>query len=996
MKKKIFILTFFLLLCKSYAQEYFPTNIDIKSELKTHVLIENATIIVSPGEIIKNGSLLVKDGKIVEVGSDFLIPSNTVKYDMSGHYIYPSFVDVSSSFGTKNPSNSPRSRSTEYKASRQGYYWNDHIMSDYNTITDFSYDTKKSKELREFGFGIVNSHRKDGVHRGTGALVALDDKSNNSFRILKPISTENLSFDRSSQFSQAYPSSIMGAMALIRQFYHDLKWYKDGGSKSTDMAIEAAIKNYSLPKIFSTNDKLNVIRALKISDELGFKTIVEGSGYEFENIEDLKNYDNTIVVPINYPKAFDLTDLHIVEKLTLNQLKRWNQAPSNLVQLSKNNINFAISPKDVKNSSEFFNNIRKSISYGLSREKALAALTINPAKAINMEDKIGVIKNGAYANFLVTSGPIFEKETIIFENWVLGNKHTVKNVPKNSIDGDYVFSDNGSKYELGVKNSQGKINVSLKKDSIKLTVKSTVKNGWLNMSIVDKKNELYGFISSNINNNSLSSISFTDFKGDKKNIFLNKSAENKDSKKESKKYNQYDLVPVSYPNKAYGFKSKPKKQNILFKNATVWTSESDGILENTDVLVIDGKIKSVGKNLNFSDVKIIDATNKHITAGIIDEHSHIAASSINEGGQNSSAEVSIKDVVDHEDINIYRNLSGGVTTIQILHGSANPIGGQSAIIKLKWGEKNDEMIFKDAPKFIKFALGENVKQSNWGSYNRYPQSRMGVEQVFVDHFQRASEYDKEWKRYNNLPKREKNKTIAPRFDIEMEAIAEILNNERHISCHSYVQSEINMLMKVAEKFDFTVATFTHILEGYKVASLMKRHGVGGAAFSDWWGYKFEVNDAIPYNGPIMTKAGVLVAYNSDDAEMSRRLNQEAAKAVKYGNLSEEEAWKYVTLNPAKLLKIDDKVGSIKVGKHADLVLWDNNPLSVYANAEKTMIEGIFYYEKDNIESMLKSIQEEKNLILSMMIEAKKRGEETVEPVIEEKRIYECETVETIL
>lgn len=994
--KKLSLILFFTIQLSSFSQEYFPTNIDIKSELKTYILIENATIIVSPGEIIKNGSILVKDGKIVEIGSDFSVPNNTVKYDMSGLYVYPSFVDVSSSFGTKNPSNTSRSRSTEYKASRQGYYWNDHILSDYNTIDDFNYDEKKSKELREFGFGVVNIHRKDGVHRGTGALVALDDKSNNSFRILNPTSTESFSFSRSLQFNQAYPSSIMGAMALLRQFYHDLKWYEDGGSTSTDMAIEAAIKNYSLPKIFSAGDKLNVIRALKISEELGFKSIVEGSGYEYENIEDLKNYDNTIVVPINYPKAFDLTDVHIVEKLTLQQLKRWNQAPSNLVQLSNNNINFAISPKNVKNSSEFFSNIRKSISYGLDSNKALAALTITPAKSINMDGKIGVIKQGAYANFLVTSGPIFEKETIIFENWVMGNKHTVKNVPKNSIDGEYVFSDNGSKYELGVKNSQGKINVSLKKDSIKLNVKSVVKNGWLNMSIVDKENELYGFISSNINTNGLGSISFTDFEGIKKNILLKKSGENKEPVKKIKKHDQYELIPVSYPNKAYGFKSKPKKQNVLFKNATVWTGESDGILKNTDVLVSDGKIKSIGKNLSFSNVKVIDATNKHLTAGIIDEHSHIAASSINEGGQNSSAEVSIEDVVDHEDINIYRNLSGGVTTIQILHGSANPIGGQSAIIKLKWGEKNDEMIFKNAPKFIKFALGENVKQSNWGSYNRYPQSRMGVEQVFVDHFQRASEYDKEWKKYNKLSKREKNKTIAPRFDIEMEVIAEILNKERHISCHSYVQSEINMLMKVAEKFGFTVATFTHILEGYKVASLMKRHGVGGAAFSDWWGYKFEVNDAIPYNGPIMTKAGVLVAYNSDDAEMSRRLNQEAAKAVKYGNLSEEEAWKYVTLNPAKLLKIDDKVGSIKVGKHADLVLWDKNPLSVYANAEKTMIEGVFYYEKDNIDAQLKSMQEEKNLILSMMIEAKKRGEETIEPVLEEKRIYECETVETIL
>ncbi len=289
--------------------------------------------------------------------------------------------------------------------------------------------------------------------------------------------------------------------------------------------------------------------------------------------------------------------------------------------------------------------------------------------------------------------------------------------------------------------------------------------------------------------------------------------------------------------------------------------------------------------------------------------------------------------MDAEDVDIYRNLAGGVTSIQILHGSANPIGGRSAIIKLKWGEKADNLVYQNSPKFIKFALGENVKQANWGdnARTRFPQTRMGVEQVFTDYFQRAQEYDalkKSGKPY--------------RKDLELETIAEILNKERFISCHSYVQSEINMLMKVAEKFNFRINTFTHILEGYKVADKMVEHGVGGSTFSDWWAYKYEVNDAIPFNAPIMHNAGVLVAINSDDAEMSRRLNQEAAKSVKYGDISEEDAWKFVTLNPAKLLHIDDRVGSIKVGKDADVVLWSDNPLSIYAKAEKTIIEGKVY------------------------------------------------------
>ncbi len=991
--KNTFLVALLLAHLFSFTQEYFPTNIDIKSSNNPYTALINATVVISPGNKIENASILFRDGKIVDVGQEITFPPNTVKYDKSGLFIYPSFIDPVNSFGTSNPKSTSTSRSAQYKASRQGYYWNDHILSDYNTISDFNYDEKKSKMLREFGFGVVNVHRQDGVHRGTGATIALDDMSNNAFRVLNSKSTEGLSFNRSAQYRQAYPSSIMGAMALIRQFYHDLEWYKTGESKTKDLSLEAAIQNYKLPKIFNTGNKLNVIRALKLSDELGFKSIVMGSGNEFENINDLKKYKNTLVIPINFPKPFDLTDVNIVEKLTLQQLRRWNQAPSNLSELSKNNFNFIISPTDIKTSKEFFGNIRKSIMYGLDKEKALSALTTIPAKALNMDDKIGSIKKGNYANLLVCSGPIFESGTILFENWVLGNKHIVNDVLQKSIDGNYSFDHKGSKYKLEIKNSQNKISAKLAKDSLNFKLKTNLKNGWLNISIVDKENESFGFISSKINSSKLELISFKDFDGLRKNIAIKKDEKKEKNIKSEKNSSNYQLMPVSYPNKAYGFSKKPTMKNVLFKNATVWTGESQGVLKNYDVLVQNGKISSIGKNLDGSGSIEIDASGKHLTAGIIDEHSHIAASSINEGGHNSSAEVSIQDVVNHEDINIYRNLSGGVTTIQILHGSANPIGGQSAIIKLKWGENNKDMLLENAPKFIKFALGENVKQSNWGSYSRYPQTRMGVEQVFVDHFQRAREYDISWKKYNSLSKREKNKTTAPRFDIEMKTLAEILNSERFISCHSYVQSEINMLMKVAEKFDFRINTFTHILEGYKVANKMKNHGVGGSTFSDWWAYKFEVNDAIPYNGPIMTQAGVTVAYNSDDAEMSRRLNQEAAKAVKYGNMSEEEAWKYVTINPAKLLRIDDKVGSIKKGKHADLVLWNNNPLSIYANVEKTMIEGVFYYEKENADAQIEQIKEEKNILISMMIEASKKGEETVKPEIIEKRILTCETLD---
>jgi imidazolonepropionase-like amidohydrolase len=439
-------------------------------------------------------------------------------------------------------------------------------------------------------------------------------------------------------------------------------------------------------------------------------------------------------------------------------------------------------------------------------------------------------------------------------------------------------------------------------------------------------------------------------------------------------------MPVTYPNVAYGFDELPEQEDVLFQGATVWTNEAEGILEQTDVLVKDGIISKVGKDLKAGKARVIDARGKHLTTGIIDEHSHIATLSTNESGQNSTAEVSMEDAINNEDLNIYRNLAGGVTQAQILHGSANPIGGRSAIVKLKWGKPTSEMIDQKAPGFIKFALGENVKQSNWSSYTRFPQTRMGVEQVFMDYFQRAREYDA-----NQKAGKEQ------RRDLDLEVLAEILNEERFISCHSYVQSEINMLMKVAEQFDFKVNTFTHILEGYKVADKMKEHGVGGSTFSDWWAYKFEVNDAIPYNAAIMHSQGVVTAINSDDAEMSRRLNQEAAKSVKYGGVSEEDAWKFVTLNPAKLLHIDDRLGSIKEGKEADLVLWTDHPLSVKAKAEKTMIEGVIYFDLETDQQARVKMEKEKNELINMMLSEKMKGKATRSPSTRSSRLNHCDT-----
>jgi len=981
---------FFLLLCLSFsivkAQDYFPTDKGVKTSEKKMFALTNATIYVTPTEVIKKGTLLIKDGKVVEVGKSVKIPKGTITTDLDGKSIYPSFIDIYTEFGLPKPKRAPRGRVTQYEPSREGYYWNDHIRPDTNPIENFKFDNRKAKDMINAGFGVVNTHLHDGIIRGNGLIVALSPNSSNAYRILDQKSAQFLSFNKSRKSNQAYPSSRMGAMALLRQTYLDADWYAKGNMENKDLALEALNRNKDLVQIFETDNWLDATRADKVGDEFNIQYTIVGSGDEYERIADIKALNANFIIPINFSNAYDVSNPLLAQQISLRDMRKWNQEPSNLSVLSKNGVNFALTTRGLKSVKSFHKNLQKAIKYGFDKEKALASLTTIPASILGKTD-IGNLKKGSYANFLITSGDIFDAKTTMYENWVLGDKNVINDMNIKDITGDYMLSVNNKNYDLSITGKGAKQTGSLKLNDKKVKSKFSFKDDWI--SIILNEEDGYTRLTGKVINaaNVMQGTAY-DTEGNESSWSasqkMQKGANKKEASKNKKKSDDITVVPVSYPNLGFGNYTQPKTETILIKNVTVWSSEDVGILENTDVLLEDGKISKIGKDLKSRRATVIDGTGKHLTAGIVDEHSHIAASSINEGAQNSSAEVTIEDVVDPTDINIYRNISGGTTSAQILHGSANPIGGRSAIIKLKWGENAEGMIYKNTPKFIKFALGENVKQSRSANGVRFPQTRMGVEQLFVDYFTRAKEYDalkKSGKPY--------------RKDIEMEVIAEILNKERFISCHSYVQSEINMLMKVTERFNFNVNTFTHILEGYKVADKMAEHGVGGSTFSDWWAYKYEVNDAIPFNAAIMHNAGVTVAINSDDREMSRRLNQEAAKTIKYGGLSELEAWKTVTINPAKLLHIDDRVGSIKEGKDADVVLWSNHPMSIYAKVEKTIIEGKVYFDREEDKKKRKAIAEEKSQLITMMLNEKLGGGKTRVPMKRKDRNFECDTLEEL-
>lgn len=985
MKLKLKFLSLICLMAGSVsAQDYFPKNDGVKVKNSNYYAFTNATLHLNPDEVINHATLLIQEGKIVRTGEQLTLPSNTVIFDLKGKHIYPSFIDPFTSFGVSKPKAANRNgRSAQFHPSREGYYWNDHILSEQNATESFSFNDKEAEELLKSGFGVVNTHIPNGIVRGTGALVALNKNASDATRILSNQSAQYFSFSRSVTSLQSYPTSLMGTLALLRQFYSDANWYAKGKSTTRDRSIEAFNAHKDLTQIFDAEEFSNVLRADKLGDANDVQYAIVSGGDSYERIQEIKKTRATLIVPLNFPSPYEVSNPYDADVLNIAQMRAWNQAPTNPMALETNDIEFAFTANHLKNKSDFLKNIRIAIAYGLTKKAALKALTTTPAALLKASNTIGQLKPGYLANFIVSSGDIFEADSEIYENWVQGNQFTIKNRDLVDLRGNYNLLIGEQTFQLTINGSLEQQKASVKKDTLALKTKLKIDEHWLQMQFNGAEESEGSYrLTATITADSKAILGSAILpNGEEVSFKAHKVASPKEGAKKTATVTTHKVVPVTFPNVGYGNKELPKSETLIFKNATIWTSEDTPVLEHTDLLVKNGKIAKIGKELTAKGARIIDATNKYVTAGIIDEHSHIALNAVNEAGQNSSAEAKMEDVVDPSHIGIYRVLAGGVTSMQLLHGSANPIGARSAIVKLKWGVTADEMIYKDSPKFIKFALGENVKQSNWDSHSRFPQTRMGVEQLYMNYFQLAKEYD---------AKKKKGEEV--RYDEELEVLAEIINGERFISCHSYVQSEINMLMKVAEKFNFKINTFTHILEGYKVADKMKEHGVGASTFSDWWAYKFEVNDAIPYNAAIMQREGVTVAINSDDAEMSRRLNQEAAKTIKYGGMSESEAWKMVTINPAKLLHLDHRVGSIKEGKDADIVLWNNNPLSVYSKPELTLIEGAVYFDLEKDQAKREAMKAEKNELIQMMISEKEQGVITQKPVKKTVTHFECDTL----
>lgn len=965
------------------AQETFPVN-GAHDEREHYYFLTAAIIHVNPDETVENASMIIRDGKIIAIGQDLEQPEGSILRELNGRHIFPSFIDLSTTYGIPEAkTKGPRPNNQEFYSGKKGAFsWNESLIPEYEASTEFHHDEKAADEYRRMGFGTVLTHRDNGIIQGSGLLTTLlDDRPHTT--ILNDRASSHLSLSKARTY-QSTPTSQTGIIALLRQFYLNAEWYRLSGKKElTNLSLESWSRLKGLPQIFEVNDKLEVLRAARIAREFNKIYIIRTTGDEYQRAEEIANTQMPLIVPVNFPEPYDVEDPLDADIVTLAQMKHWEWAPKNLSVLAEHDIPFVITSDLLKDKKQFLDHVRKAIQYGLDKDEALRALTIRPAQWLDESDRLGQLKEGYLANFLITDEPIFEKEAHILENWVQGVPDVIQ-PPKSDLAGrEYKLTFQGDNYDLSVDDKAQKITL-VTPDSTKL--RGTVEEELERITLVFKdKNDRYHQLIGHRQDNGDIQGSYLNAEGNQED-FLAILQEEEEEEETQKEMNDTIFVhsALTYPFSAYGRTAIPEQKTYVIQNATVWTNTDQGIRSNTDVLIRDGKIAKVGDVTVPSNAEIIDGSGMHLTPGIIDEHSHIAISKgVNEASLASSAAVRMGDVLNSEDINIYRQLAGGVTTSQILHGSANPIGGQSALIKLRWGAAPEGLKMEGADPFIKFALGENVKQSNWGSDNtvRFPQTRMGVEQVYEDYFTRAREYGE--RKESGLPYRK---------DLEMEALLEILKGERFITCHSYVQSEINMLIHLAERYGFRVNTFTHILEGYKVADKMKEHGVAGSTFSDWWAYKYEVIDAIPYNATIMHDVGVLTSLNSDDAEMARRLHSEAGKTIKYGGLTEEEALKLVTLNPAKMLHIDDRVGKIQRGMDADVVLWNDHPLSVFASAQKTIIDGRIYFDREENEAKEDQIAQERQRLIQAMIRVKNGGSPTQKAERKPEKEYHCDTM----
>ncbi|MFC1761494.1 amidohydrolase family protein [Planctomycetota bacterium] len=933
----------------------------------------NARIVVKPGKVLEGATLVVRDDTIVAVGADVAIPADAVVFDLSSKTIYPGLIDLYTDLGMEEAT-----PSSETPAGAR--HWNKHVQAQRQASLLLGGMDKEASALRQCGFGAVVSFPQDGIFKGSGALILLMDAEPRS-TVLAPNVAQGVSL---TYRGGGYPSSMMGRIALIRQTLLDTQWYEDAWMHyrraplhqkppETNVAL-AALQPYAAgiqPMVMEVGDELGVLRAAKLAREFGLQVWAVGSGAEYRRVSAIRETGLRLIVPLNFPEAPEVSTVEKERKVTLRALRHWDFAPENPARLAAAQIPFVLTSATLKSRSDFLKQLRVAVQRGLAPEEALAALTTRPAQWLGLSATLGTLEQGKLANFFVTDGDLFVSKTRVMESWVTGHRYRIVKEPDIRLQGDWTLnfpeSPDPNGWLVTVKGKPAKPEVSVTQGKKKAKAKPvTYTDRLLQMSISGDVFAREGIvrITGLVQQDSMRGQGLWN----DGTAFVWQAERVGDPNEKPDKAPQAAepaALAVVYPEGAFGRPSPPEQPAVLLvKNATVWTCGPHGLLNSGDLLIRDGKIVQLGKNLVAPEgAVVVDATGKHLTPGLIDDHSHIAIQGgVNEGTHAVTSEVRIQDVINSDDISIYRQLAGGLTTACTIHGSANPIGGTYAVIKLKWGALPEEMLVTDAKSGIKLALGENVK--GWST--RYPRTRMGTVEIIRDAFEAAKDYRDQWQRYQQRSKTQRH-LIPPRVDLRMEHLVEVLERERIIHCHAYRQDEIHAMLCLAEEVGFKFDVFIHVLEGYKVAEELRKHGAMATIFTDWWAYKMEAYDAIPFNGALMHRQGIVVSFNSDDSELARRMNTEAAKAVKYGGIPPEEALAFVTLNPAKHLFLQDRIGSLETGKDADFVIWSDHPLSTYTVCEQTWIEGRKYFDLEEDRQLREQVAQQRNQLIQKIL-----------------------------
>jgi imidazolonepropionase-like amidohydrolase len=951
--------------------------------------LTNLRIVTEPGKSIDKGTIVVRDGVIEAVGVDVKPPADARVIDLAGKTAYAGLVDA---YNEYTIAANPRLVGSPY--------WNEQVTPQFSASEYFTVDEATNSKLRSQG--ITARLVAPGTRIIKGQSIVVSTSSTDSTRmILRSGVAQHFRLTVGFNTSRdSYPNSPMGAVALARQALLDADWYAKAWAawkgnnqlprpeRNDALEALAACLGGNQPAMIDAANEQFLLRADRFAREFGLAAIIVGSGREYRRLDEVRATGRAVIVPVNFPQPPSVATVEDSLDVSLQQLMHWDHAPENPARLDAAGVTIALTSHGLRDPGTFLAAVRRAVERGLKADSALKALTTSPAELVGLSDRLGKVAPGMIGNLVITDGDLFAKKTKVVETWVDGRRFEHDKPPQFDVRGTWQLEltapdDRILRLNLKLTGTAKQptgtlakvVEEGAKAEEVKLAAvgvnealltfrvegKTFNKEGPARGSATVAKDAdgtltLLGTLvwadgsTDKLTGTRTAEPSADETKAEeqKETKETKEDEEKKDgeAKKSEGKPEKPSLYPVNYPLGDFGRSAPPEQPKLLaIKNATIWTSGKDGTIEGGTLLIGEGKVIAVGKDVAIPEgTMVVDATGLHISPGIIDCHSHIATDGgVNESSQAITAEVRVGDFVDADDIGIYRQLAGGVTSSNILHGSANPIGGQNQVLKFRWGSTGEAMKFAEAPQGIKFALGENVKQSNWGERytTRYPQTRMGVEQIIRDAFAAAIDYQKTHDRWN-----QEHTGLPPRRDLELEAIAEITQGKRWIHCHSYRQDEILALIRVCEDYKITIGSLQHILEGYKVADVMAKHGATGSSFSDWWAYKYEVIDAIPYSGALMHRQGVVVSFNSDDAELARHLNHEAAKAVKYGGVPPEEALKFVTLNPAKQLRIDQWVGSLEPGKHADFVVWSGPPLAVTSRCRETWVDGRKYFDRE--------------------------------------------------